>query len=189
MCSHDPDPTDVLLVQQARGGDARAFTALFHRYHAPIERFFARRLDSGDAAREAAQETLARAFLRLDTLRCAARVRSWLFSFARHVLLEARRARTPQPIGDELTAALDDAGEAAGGDHGSPESRLLDRELAGALDAALATLPPPRRSALLLRAVDDADYGAIAARLGWPRGKVKYEIHRARLELRRRLGA
>jgi RNA polymerase sigma-70 factor (ECF subfamily) len=194
MCSqqpHRPDPTDVLLVAQARGGDARAFAALFRRYQPPIVRFFARRLDGEDAAREAAQETLARAFVRLDTLRCPAQVRSWLFAFARHVLYEMRRVRVPEPLD-----GLDDGDAPAGGlagatpdGAGSPEAHLIRRELAGALDAALATLPAPRRSALLLRAVDEADYGAIGARLGWPRGKVKNEIHRARVALRRRLYA
>jgi RNA polymerase sigma-70 factor (ECF subfamily) len=186
----EPEANDVLLVQQARAGDARAFAALFRRYHAPMVRFFARRLDGRDAAHEAAQETLARAFLRLETLRSPARLRSWLFSFARHVLMEARRGRWRHAAERAQTADGGASGDdAAASGAGSPEALLLRRELAGALDAALAALPAPRRSALLLRAVDEADYGDIGARLGWARGKVKNEIHRARVELRRRLCA
>jgi RNA polymerase sigma-70 factor (ECF subfamily) len=169
--------TDSFLVARARRGDGRAFAALFRRYHPLVLRFFERRLDGRDAAGEAAQETFVRAFLRLHTLRCPERVRSWLFAFARHVLLETRRARTWQTPPEDLAAAATE----------TPEALMLRQELARSIERAVAALPRARQSALLLRVVDEYDYQQIGTRLAWPRGKVKNEIHRARLELSRRL--
>jgi RNA polymerase sigma-70 factor (ECF subfamily) len=44
-----------------------------------------------------------------------------------------------------------------------------------------------RRKALLLRVQDERDYPEIARCFGWSRAKVKNELHRARLQLRRSL--
>lgn len=167
---------DRLLVERARCGDERAFASLFERYHRLLLRFFVRRLRDGELAREAAQETLARAFLRLDSLRAPERLRSWLFAFARLVLLEMLRPR-PLPL-----AAVDQEQEI------SPETRLLQRELGRAVQQALLEeLSEPRRTAVLLRLVDEKDYRDIGARLDWSRAKVKNEIHRARVQLKHRL--
>src|SRR5260370_1049635 len=160
---------DRLLVERAREGDERAFATLFERYHRLLLGFFRRRLSNGELAREAAQETLARAFVRLDCLRTPERLRSCLFACARLVLPEMLRPRLlPAP------PAVDNAQEL------SPETRLLQRELGRALQQALVELSESRRVAVLLRLVDDKDYRAIGAELDWSRAKVKNEIHRAR---------
>jgi len=177
---------DARLAARARCGDRGSFDTLVRRYHDLVVRFFERRLGSRDAAQEATQETFARAFVRVETLRCAERVRSWLFAFARNVLLETLRARRVEKL--EATRVQEAEGGAGGAAApATPEARLMRRELERAIAGALAGLPQARRTALLLRVGDDADYGDIARRLGWPRSKVKNEIHRARLELRRLL--
>jgi RNA polymerase sigma-70 factor (ECF subfamily) len=169
---------DRLLVERARNGDERAFAALFERYHRLLLRFFTRRLRDGELAREAAQETLARAFVRLDCLRAPERLRSWLFAFARLVLLETLR-----PCAMPSAPAVENVPM-------SPETRLLQRELGWALQQALQEeLSESRRMAVVLRLVDGKDYRDIGARLDWSRAKVKNEIHRARVRLRNRLRA
>jgi RNA polymerase sigma-70 factor (ECF subfamily) len=167
---------DRLLVERARGGDERAFAALFERYHRLLLRFFSRRLRDGELAQEAAQETLARAFLRLECLRAPERLRSWLFAFARLVLLEMLRpSRLPSPPGDNEPPV-------------SPETNLLRRELGRALQRALQEeLRAPRRLAVMMRLVDETGYRDIGERLDWSRAKVKNEIHRGRVRLKQRL--
>jgi RNA polymerase sigma-70 factor (ECF subfamily) len=174
------DPLDAVLAGRAAAGDREAFGVLFRRYHPLVLRFFARRLRNRDAAGEAAQETFARAFARVGTLRAAERVRPWLFAFARNVLREWWRARPAAEATAETTAEGD-------GDERNPEALLLGRELGAAIDEALGRLPKVRRQALLLRVDEESDYFAIARQLGWSRQKVKNEIHRARLHLRGRL--
>jgi RNA polymerase sigma-70 factor (ECF subfamily) len=174
---HHRGMNDRLLVERARKGDERAFAALFERYHRLLLGFFARRLRDGELAREGAQETLARAFVRLDCLRAPERLRSWLFAFARLVLLEMLRPRL-MPAAPAVDSAQDL----------SPETRLLQQELGRALEEAFVEeLSAPRRAAVLLRLVDEKDYRDIGAQLDWSRAKVKNEIHRARVRLKHRL--
>jgi RNA polymerase sigma-70 factor (ECF subfamily) len=120
---------------------------------------------------------LARAFVRLDCLRAPERLRSWLFAFARLVLLETLRpCSSASAPADEKVPPI------------SPETRLLQREPGHALQAALQEeLSEPRRVAVMLRLVDERDYRDIGAQLDWSRAKVKNEIHRARVRLRNRL--
>jgi RNA polymerase sigma factor (sigma-70 family) len=174
--SHAIDLTSRAATSRAI--DADEFGLLFRRYHPQVLRFFRRRLSSRDAACEAAQETFARAFARIDQLRDPERVRPWLFAFARNVLHEAYYARRREH------RAPPDRGPGAAP---TPEALLLDHELGRAIDSALAHLPEGRRAALLLRVDDERDYPEIARRFGWSRAKVKNEIHRARLHLRRAL--
>jgi len=149
--------------------------SLFALHHAGVVAFFRRRLDDDEAAREAAQETFLRALAGRGSLRAEERARAWLFGIARHVLHEIWRARRrcllPPPPAESVC----------------PESLVRGRELARCLEAALERLPESRREALLMRARDDLDYHVIAERLGWPRAKVKNELHRARVELVDRL--
>jgi RNA polymerase sigma-70 factor (ECF subfamily) len=64
---------------------------------------------------------------------------------------------------------------------------LLSAESNRLLDDALRELGEERRAALLMRIDHGLGYGEIAAAMGWTLQKVKNEIHRARLQLRRSL--
>jgi RNA polymerase sigma-70 factor, ECF subfamily len=55
------------------------------------------------------------------------------------------------------------------------------------LDGAIADLTEERRAALLMRIDHGLGYSEIASAMGWSLQKVKNEIHRARLQLRRSL--
>lgn len=180
----DPAIVERAWVKRAQAGDADAFRAIFERY-APGLRRFLRDLTRNDAAAdEATQETFVRAHRRLDSLREGHKLAAWLFGIARNVLFEHRRALAAE-VSDEDAEAVVEAVLPAP----SPEALVLDRELEGALDAALAALSPPRRAALLLRIDHGLGYEEIAEAMGWTLPKVKNEIHRARLRLRATLAA
>jgi len=53
---------------------------------------------------------------------------------------------------------------------------------------AVRTLPPNERAAVTLRYLLDMDERSVAETLGWPLGTVKTRLHRARAQLRDRLG-
>ncbi len=173
-------PTERQLVERAISGDARAFRALFDR-HAPAVRRFLRDLCPGIAAAdEATQETFVRAHARLGALRDGDRLIGFLLGIARRVALEeGRRLRRVAP--PELAETMADG-------RPDPERALAGRQADAALAAALLTLSEERRAALLLRVDHELPYEEIASVLDWSLPKVKNEIHRARLELRARLG-
>jgi RNA polymerase sigma factor (sigma-70 family) len=117
-------PTDADLVEAVRNGDREAFTRLYDRYADPVHRFcFARLRDDGDAA-EALKETWLRAHRGLAGLSHPDGFRPWLFTIARHAVVDLARARgrTEQrrdwgPVGGrrQATGPHDDTDLAADG--------------------------------------------------------------------------
>ena len=147
---------------------AEAFEELFEREFDSVYGYLARRVGP-ELGRDLASETFTRAFAarkRYDPARGDAR--PWLYGIAsnllrRHYRDEERRLRA--------LARLDIRREAAPPE----ESRLA---------AALATLPPEERDALLLFAWADLGYEEIATVLEVPVGTVRSRLHRARARVR-----
>lgn len=175
-----PVPLDRALVTRACAGDARAFRRIFDLHAPAVRRFLGDLFRDVAAADEATQETFVRAHARLSTLRDPGKLRPWLLRIARFVWLETRRAQARTVHDDELAERRRDGAP-------SPHDLLVGREAASALDSALEGLGEDRRAALLLRIDHDLSYDEIAESMEWSPSKVKNEIHRARLELRRRL--
>src|SRR4051812_6821477 len=166
---------------------ARALAAVYAEHARGIRRFLQGLLGDRAAADDAMQETFARAFRRMDTLRDPARIAPWLFGIARNVALEARKAR--RRIGRLVDPGLEagESGDREGVEAHTPEAELLGREAAGVVDRALDRLSTDRRAVLMLRLDHGLSYDDIAGLMGWTLGKVKIEIHRAREVLREEL--
>jgi RNA polymerase sigma-70 factor (ECF subfamily) len=101
----------------------------------------------------------------------ASRFRTWLFSVARNEALQVLRSgrRVPWPS---------DAVEERGGEFVARMSSLVtDREV---IQQVLRALPEPFRTAVVLRDVEELEYGEIADRLGVALGTVKSRINRGR---------
>ena len=175
-----PAPLNRVLVTRACAGDARAFRRLFDLHAPAVRRFLGDLFRDAAAADEAAQETFVRAHARLSTLRDPGKLRPWLLRIARFVWLETRRAQARTVHDGDIAEREQDGAP-------SPHDLLQGREAASALDRALESLGEDRRAALLLRIDHDLSYDEIAESMEWSPSKVKNEIHRARLELRRRL--
>jgi len=168
MCSTDGD-----CVRRCLDGEAGAFRRLVQRYHAPVMAFLVGRLDSHDLAKEAAQESLVRAYFSLSKLRKPESFYSWLLGIAGRVGKEFIRARRRQ---GELAAR-------------AAEHRRPDRGPHGArLEAAVAELPEPHRQVILLRYYGGKSCAEVARELGLPIGTVTKRLSRAYGLLREALG-
>jgi RNA polymerase sigma-70 factor (ECF subfamily) len=136
-------------------------------------------LRSPDAAEEAAQRALIRAWRRRRTCRQPEQPGGWLARIARnealrHLALERRRRET----------ALDERALVAGGAPIEPFEQLLaDLDL----DRLFASLPASDRELARLRYVDDLTHSQVAERLGVPEGTAKVRLHRMRRRLRQTL--
>lgn len=177
-----PETPDDAVVRRAQAGESQAFKVLFERHVGAVRRFLRDVLRDGTQADDATQETFARAHAQLPRLDTPERFRPWLLGIARNVAFEARRLKV-HTAWDEEEDGVPDAVVPSP----DPEALLLDRELAGHLEEALATLSPTRRAALLLRLDHGLAYEDIAQAMGWSLPTVKNEIHRARLKLRAHL--
>ncbi len=169
----------------AVAGDARSVLAALYAAHAGgIQRFLRDLLGDPTLAADATQETFARAFRRIDSLRDDQKRLPWLFGIARNVSLEYRKARR---VARGRFAEGDSLDEAPCGGR-SPEAQVLGREAARVVTKALGELPEERRAALLLRFDHALSYDEIATALGWSVAKAKVEVFRAREVLREVVG-
>lgn len=186
-----PAADDVALARDAAGGDGRAFHALVDR-HGPRLLRLARALCGNAAdAEDALQETFLGAFKNLPRFEGRSSVRTWLSRIlVTQVALLRRRGGRHKHLSLEADDAQagpsrDAAGAPAAGG-GSPAGEVDWRV---DLDAALRELSAEHREVVVLRELDGMSYEEIAGVLGVPRGTVESRLHRARAELRQRLGA
>lgn len=129
-----------------------------------------------------------------DQVRIDGDFRAWMGRIVRFVALNRlrRRARRrtraedPEVLDGAFAgrpAALAETGVGARGELGDDGGHFDDE-----LFAALGELKPRARAGLLLRVVQELSYREIGGVLGVPEGTAMSDVHRARRELRARLG-
>lgn len=164
--------------------DPAVFAVLFDRHYERIWRYACRR--AGPAiADELASETFVRAFAaraRYDRDRLDAS--PWLYGIVTNLLRGHRRAEARRM---RAYARAAEPAETPGGLDGV-EQRVDAAARAAGVAAALASLKPADRDAVLLLALADLDYEAIAIATGVPVGTVRSRLNRARRQLQNKLG-
>jgi len=164
--------------------DPAVFAVLFDRHYERIWRYACRR--AGPAiADELASETFARAFAaRAQYDRGRLDASPWLYGIATNLLRGHRRGEARRM---RAYARAIEPTESHGGLDGV-EQRVDAAVGAPRVAAALASLKPADRDAVLLLALADLDYEAIAIATGVPVGTVRSRLSRARRQLQDKLG-
>ena len=194
------EPTEAALVQSIAGGSHEALAVLYDRHADAVYATASRLTSDRQVAEEVVQETFLALWNRAELF--DPKVGSfavWLHTIARNRTVDRLRAagRRPNLIplssasGDDeqAGAALDRlvaAGTVIAGAAASvsPEGELAATELRQVLRDALADLPDPERTAIVLAYREELTQSEIAERLGWPLGTVKTRTRRALLRLR-----
>jgi RNA polymerase sigma-70 factor (ECF subfamily) len=183
--------TDAALIEAASAGDDAAFRDLAERYRRELHVHCYRMLGSVHDAEDALQETFLRAWRHLEGFEGRSSFRAWLYRIATNVCLAVLSKRTePEPATDELSvltpypdAWLDELPSAAA----EPGARYDLRESVQlALLAAIQTLPPRQRAALLLRDVLGFSAKEVAQLLDVSSTSVHSAVRRARKTLEQR---
>ncbi len=201
------DPATATQLAAARAGDQREFSGLTEPYRRELQLHCYRILGSLQDAEDVVQETLLRAWRRLDTFEGRAPLRAWLYKIAtnacfdalekrpRRVLPTAQYApadpRQPfappvaepiwlEPYPDDLIAEPETG----------PEARYSLRESVSlAFLAALQSLPPRQRAVLILCDVLDWRASEAAQLLNITVSAVNSALHRARVTIHHRYQA
>ncbi len=197
--------TPEAALAAARTGNQHEFSSLTEPYRHELQLHCYRILGSFQDAEDMVQETMLRAWRRLDTYAGRASFRAWLYKIATNACLDTLAARNRprrslpaattlaadprqpveppaiepiwiEPYPDELIAEVEE----------SPEARYTLREsVTLAFLAALQRLPPRQRAVLILRDVLDWRASEVAELLELTVPAVNSALHRARATLAR----
>lgn len=167
--------SDVALAAR---GDASAFERLYRTHVARIHSL-ARRMLGNHEADEVTQDIFVRTWQKLGTFRGESAFATWLHRLAVNVVIERRRSyaiqrqrMTDDPFAlDEVTV------------------RPARTDLVVDFEQAIAQLPEGARAVFILHDVEGYKHREIAVMLDVATGTSKRQLHRARMLMRKHLGA
>lgn len=162
--------TDPALVAAYRNGDERAAAELVGRHSAALGRFLYSLGADHEDIEDLVQETLFRAFRRVESWRGGASFRSWLLTIGSNLLRDQVRKRKGQVVSIEGHDIPDRA---------DPAAEFAAVEAEDQVRQGLARLPRLQREVFLLRAQEGSDYEEIAILLGTTPGAARVHYHHA----------
>jgi RNA polymerase sigma-70 factor, ECF subfamily len=176
---------DSPLVARAQAGDVKAFELLVLKYQGRIERLVRRMVRDTDLAEDIAQETFIRAYRALHQFRGDAQFYTWLYRIAvntaKKFLTDLKR--DPVIVENQFRTGDEDETNSPGTEPSTdetPETLLAAREIAEAVNGAMADLADDLRQAVTLREIEGLSYEEIAVVMDCPIGTVRSRIFRAR---------
>ena len=175
---------DARLIDQTLAGDAAAFGQLVRRYQDRLFNTLVHITGSREEAEDVVQDTFVQAYMQLSHFQQRSSFYTWIYRIAFNLSVSRRRRRRPQvsvEVGREL------AGQEPVDDLDSPPQQLERQERIRLIRVALDALGEEARTILVLREMDGCCYESIAELLNVPVGTVRSRLHRARLQLKRKL--
>jgi len=163
--------TDLDLISRWKAGEQRAATLLVERHANALSRFVAS-IGARHDVEEVVQDTFVRAFASIDGFRGESSLRTWLFTIARRLVLDRRRAMRRR--GEQVEVQESDAAT----EYDSLDGVVAD-ETQGRLRAALEKLSPTQREVFVLRVSEGMSYRDVADTVGTTEGAARVHYHNA----------
>jgi RNA polymerase sigma-70 factor (ECF subfamily) len=176
--------TDEQLVARAQAGDQRAFEMLVMKHQSRIIYLASRFVGDADAP-DVAQVAFVKAWKALKSFEGKSQFYTWLYritvNVAKNHLVSASRRPNNHDI--DVSEAETFGHTEHLSDRATPEHLLLADEIKQKVSAAIETLTPLLRQAIILREIEGLSYDEIAVVMDCPVGTVRSRIFRAREEL------
>ena len=165
------------ILRRAQQGDSEAFRLLVEAYQTQVYRL-ALRMCGEAAADDVTQEAFLAAWRALPEFRGTCRFSTWLYRLTTNAAIDCLRREKRHRGTDDLDGVeLPDGGD-------TPQETAERSETRNAVRAALCQLTDEHREVLLLRYMQELDYGEIARALHISEGTVKSRINRAKARLK-----
>lgn len=180
--SFDPilDASDEELVDALRGGDRRAFDALYDRYFKRVFRFTEKRLRNRADAEETTQEVFISVLGSVDSFRGEAPFAAWVFGITRRTIAARfkRKRHTMVPLVDQEPEPSRQGGPTVAP---SPIEVVEYQERLAQLEEGLAhRLSTEQRLLFRLHHLEDRSISEIAHQFDKTEDAVKSHLYRAR---------
>jgi RNA polymerase sigma-70 factor (ECF subfamily) len=180
--------TDADLLQRIARDDRQAFEELYERFSRPLYATALRILNDSAEAQDIVQDTFLALWEKAATYESArGSAFAWAVTLTRNRAIDRIRMRSRRA--ELLSAATDEeAGLKPTATGPDSAAKLLSKEHATVLRAAVASLPAEQKQAVDLAFFGGLTQQEIATRLSEPLGTVKARIRRGLLKLRDSLG-
>jgi RNA polymerase sigma-70 factor (ECF subfamily) len=183
------DESDEALMLAYAHGDGSAFERLYARHKGPTFRYLLRHTSDRAAADELHQDVWLKVVRARDRYVVDARFTTWLYTLARHRLVDHWRAqrgvRFTSLDDDGSDGALDNSTHGASSAEGAdPLELVIDAQAGRRLVTALAAVPAPQRDAFLLHVEAGLSLGEIASLTNVPAETIKSRLRYAYRRLR-----
>jgi RNA polymerase sigma-70 factor (ECF subfamily) len=185
----DQDRADMARLTAGR---ETALNDLMQRHGGRLFHYLMRAVQNEDEAADLAQEAFVRVYQNRARFDSRQKFSTWLYAIASNLAKDCYRHRSRHPQ-VSLNAASEDTGVELG-DHltdptATPSESLQASERAETVRRAVAALPDELRAPLILAEYEELSQAEIGEILGCSVKAVETRIHRARKQLRERLGA
>lgn len=168
------------IIQRCMDGDGDAYAVLVDRYQGMAFTVACRMLGDADTANDVAQDSFIAAYGGLRQFGFRSKFSSWLMSIVlnkcRDHLRTARDTVSVDAIADLRSTGRPD-----------PEQEAAAQERADAVQSALNSLPPDYREVIILKHIEELEYGEISDILGVSITALKVRAHRGREMLKQAL--
>jgi RNA polymerase sigma factor (sigma-70 family) len=174
----------LALLERARAGDRDAFGELAEEHRAALLRLCEKMTGSHEEAEDLVQDTLLKAFTRIEGFELRSSLRTWLFRIAMNACLDHQRAKKPWDLekrwqwfreNGELVKQVEQTL------YLSPERSTEVKEVAATCVNCIAmSLPPKQRATITLCDQMGLSREEAARAIGASVASVKTELHRAR---------
>jgi RNA polymerase sigma-70 factor (ECF subfamily) len=163
-----PEKTETHLIDAAAGGDIESFGELCRQYYAVMAAIAYTVLDDHQLAEDAAQESFARALVRIKSLNDRAKFAPWLAAICRNVAKDMVAAKAKQ-INTEDISQEDKI------DNPDEHNRVIRK--------AIETLPDSAKELVVLRYYDGLSYEQISSVLGISKASINGHLTRAKRKM------
>ena len=182
--------SDEELVRRAQGGDSGSFNELTRRYTNIVYRILYKILRHEEDTQDALQDTFVSAYRALPRFRQDARFSTWIYRIATNAALMKTRARRTNLVSLDHPTDEPDAKSVweLPDFSATPDEEILTDETRRVMEAAIQALPPEQRAAFVLHDIEDLSSAETAEAMGITVSAVNSRLHRARVQLRDRIG-
>ncbi|SPE27572.1 RNA polymerase sigma-E factor protein [Burkholderiales bacterium] len=170
--------SEFALLQRIAAGDRAAFESLYRCYFPRLTRFLERVLRRPHAVEEVLNDAMLVVWRKAASFNGQSKVSTWIFAIAYRRALKAMQ-RFDDPVEFDAEQAVSTLP--------GPDRALMQRELAAALDRAMACMSAEHRAVVELTYYQGHPYREIAQIMGCPVDTVKTRMFHARKRLRQLL--
>jgi len=174
---------DQALVEEAKGGDQKAYGTLMERYKVPIHFMILKMVNNKDDADDLTIEAFGKAFSNLEKYNPNFAFSTWLFKIAVNNAIDFIRKKRlntlsmDKPIDGENGA---DFSLNIASNQLDPEEEFIKSQRKKLTNEVVDKLMPKYRSLIKLRYFDEYSYDEISQELSLPLGTVKAQLFRAK---------